>query len=159
MLIYICMMWWYVKNYTGARYNYISCMEAYKNYKNYTSVVLRIIKPKETIWMRMQTMGKPWGNPLKTTGKHHMKTIGISWEYHRKTTGIHRETNFHPRDTIVTPEIQSRKTKWPPRDATSWCKMSLWFYSYNSMCLLIVYSYKFCGWPPLPHSVWMVVLW
>ena len=27
------------------------------------------------------------------------------------------------------------------------------------MCLLIVYSYKLCGWPPplLPHSVWMVV--
>ena len=86
-----------------------------------------------------------------------MKTIGISWEYHRKTIGIHRETNFHPRDTIVTPEIQSRKTNWPPRDATSWCKMILWFYSYNSMCLLIVYSYKLCGWPPLPHSVWMVV--
>ena len=86
-----------------------------------------------------------------------MKTIGISWEYHRKTIGIHRETNFHPRDTIVTPEIQSRKTKWPPRDATSWCKMILWVYSYNSMCLLIVYSYKLCGWPPLPHSVWMAV--
>ena len=79
-----------------------------------------------------------------------MKTIGISWEYHRKIIGILRETKFHPRDTIVTPEIQSRKTNWPPRDATLWCKMILWVYSYKSMCLLIVYSYKLCGWPPPP---------